>query len=94
MRVQGEGVCWFACFAESSMAGWWRDRQRCWSVVYGGDGDDDDDRAWCQAHEVYFPNNVANAARLGALYQHGGLYLDLDVIILRREILDLPNCLG
>lgn len=47
----------WSVLAESPMAGWWRDRQRCWNSVYSTSDSaktvvESEDRSWCQANEV------------------------------------------
>ena len=49
-------------------------------------------RTWLDSPELasshFRQQNIANAARLAALYKSGGTYLDLDIIPLHKEIFD------
>lgn len=49
-------------------------------------------KAWLDSQELasshFRQQNIANAARLAALYKSGGTYLDLDIIPLHKEIFD------
>ena len=52
-------------------------------------------RRWLDSQELamseFFEQNIANALRLAAVYKSGGVYLDLDIIPLHKDLFDVSS---
>ena len=53
---------------------------------------------WLESQELasatYRQQNIANALRLAAIYKNGGVYLDLDIIPLRKQIFSADSAIS
>lgn len=53
---------------------------------------------WLESHElasaVFRQQNIANALRLAAIYKNGGVYLDLDIIPIKRKVFSAEGSLS
>eukprot|EP00958_Prasinococcus_capsulatus_P029744 scaffold7655_cov417-Prasinococcus_capsulatus_cf.AAC.5 len=74
-----------AFFAGTPLRKWYNLRARCLT--------DSSPDLQC-AKEPFLLNNLSNAFRLAALLAHGGIYLDMDVILLRDNILFMGPTIG